>query len=55
LVCDVGRMDLFADSLSRLAKEPGLRSAMGAAGRRIIESRYAIESIASNTRRFIAA
>jgi glycosyltransferase involved in cell wall biosynthesis len=46
LVCDVGRMDLFAENLTRLVREPRLRSAMGAAGRRIIESRYAIESIA---------
>ena len=46
LVCDVGRMDLFAEALKRLVSEPGLRSAMGAAGRRIIGSRYAIESIA---------
>jgi glycosyltransferase involved in cell wall biosynthesis len=45
LVCDVGRMDLLAENLKRLVREPGLRHAMGAAGRRIIESRYAIESI----------
>ena len=46
LVCDVGRMDLFAENLKRLVREQRLRSVMGAAGRRIIESRYAIESIA---------
>lgn len=46
LVCDVGRMDLFAENLKRLVREQRLRSVMGAAGRRIVESRYAIESIA---------
>jgi glycosyltransferase involved in cell wall biosynthesis len=46
LICDVGRMDLFAENLKRLVKEQRLRSVMGATGRRIIESQYAIESIA---------
>jgi glycosyltransferase involved in cell wall biosynthesis len=46
LVCDVGRMDLFAENLKRLVLEQSLRSAMGAAGRRVIELRYAIASIA---------
>jgi glycosyltransferase involved in cell wall biosynthesis len=46
LVCDVGRMDLFAENLKRLVLEQSLRSAMGAAGRRVIESRYVIASIA---------
>ena len=46
LVCDVGRMDLIAECLSRLVGEPKLRSAMGEAGRHTVELRYAIESIA---------
>jgi glycosyltransferase involved in cell wall biosynthesis len=46
LVCDVGRMDLFAEHLRRLIVDQKLRSTMGETGRRIIESRYAIEAIA---------
>jgi glycosyltransferase involved in cell wall biosynthesis len=46
LVSEVGRMDLLAENLTRLIGDRGLRSTMGDAGRRIVESRYAIESIA---------
>ncbi|MFL5828105.1 MAG: glycosyltransferase family 4 protein [Thermoleophilaceae bacterium] len=43
LLVPPGRVDRLADALARLAGDPGLRSQMGAAGRRTVESDWSLE------------
>jgi glycosyltransferase involved in cell wall biosynthesis len=50
-LCDVGEVDGLADRLAALASDPERRAAMGAAGRKRVLRRYAVERLVDDVDR----
>jgi glycosyltransferase involved in cell wall biosynthesis len=50
-LCDVGEVDGLADRLAALAADPERRAAMGAAGRKRVLRRYAVERLVDDVDR----